>query len=511
MKKFLPLLILLSACAASPAAPMQNGEEEKLQEPVQEEDQPLLQVPDELSIASFRGMRLSGTGLTLTNVLAQDAAYTRYGITYLSNGLLISGILNIPKGEGPFPLVILNHGYISPTVYTQGRGLKREQDSLARNGFAVLHTDYRGHALSDPSPDTRMVYDAGLEYAMDSANAILAVRAAALPQVDARRVGMLGHSLGGGVTLNVAVAKPDLIDAAVLYAPVHSDAYENFVRWRSQREEGDRTREALGTRAENPQAWDALSSLTYLKDIDVPVLLFHGTNDADVPIGWSDFLAKRLRIEEKDVTYVVYQGEQHEFIPQWNDFMAQTAAFLQEHLRAPDVWVAPLTRAEERVTKKPFGREITPTDSPVQPERFTGYHTGTDFELLPGEEARDIVVQAICAGPLLARRTVSGYGGVAVQQCTLDGAAVTGLYGHLNLDSIAAATGQRLAAGERIGTLGAGFTAQTDGERPHLHLSIHRGSSIDLRGYVQTEVQLAQWVDPMRVLSRSSANAAPSF
>jgi len=86
-------------------------------------------------------MRLSGTGLVLDAVLADNAAYTRHSIYYYSNGVKISGIMNIPKGAGPFPLLILNHGYIDPKVYTQGRGLKREQDYLARQGFAVLHTD----------------------------------------------------------------------------------------------------------------------------------------------------------------------------------------------------------------------------------------------------------------------------------------------------------------------------------------------------------------------------------
>jgi murein DD-endopeptidase MepM/ murein hydrolase activator NlpD len=214
----------------------------------------------------------------------------------------------------------------------------------------------------------------------------------------------------------------------------------------------------------------------------------------DVPSEWSDFLAEKLRAEEKEVTYVVYGGEQHEFIPKWDDFMRKTAAFLHEHLQEPAVWEPPLTRAEERVTKKPFGIKITRENSPVQPERFAGFHTGTDFELLPGEEAHGTSVQAVCAGPLLTRRAVSGYGGVAVQRCTLDGAPVTVLYGHLDLSSITAAVGQELSLGERIGTLGEGFSAETDGERPHLHLSIHRGEAVELRGYVQSEAQLAQWI-----------------
>src|SRR4030067_1140465 len=40
----------------------------------------------------------------------------------------------------------------------------------------------------------------------------------------------------------------------------------------------------------------------------------------------------------------------------------------------------PINRADERVTKKPFGIFITPQNSPIQPEKFSGFHTGADFE-----------------------------------------------------------------------------------------------------------------------------------
>jgi dipeptidyl aminopeptidase/acylaminoacyl peptidase len=291
-----------------------------------------------MTIAHFRAMRLSGTGLTLESVEARNSAYTRYRIHYLSNGLKISGILNVPRGKVPFPLVVLNHGYIDPAVYTRGRGLKREQDYLARAGFAVLHTDYRGHAESDQSPmdPKAKVYDGGLEYAMDSANAVNAVRASGLPTIDARKVGMLGHSLGGGVTLSVLTGWPDLVSAAVLYAPVNADMWENFSRWQSGRDAGDRTLEVMKTRAENPSAWDALSPETYLKDIQAPVLLFQGTNDKEVPKAWSDHLAERLKEESKDVTYVVEDGEGHEFIAKWGDFMEKTVGFLRERLSSTE-------------------------------------------------------------------------------------------------------------------------------------------------------------------------------
>jgi len=496
MRKALLLIGLIFLVGCTPVAPDKSEQPSTIFKlPEIKKEKPLEQVPAELSVEYFSEMALSGTGLTLGTVLADNAAYTRYSITYFSNGLKISGIMNIPKGEGPFPLVVLNHGYIAPSVYTNGRGLKREQDYLAREGFAVIHPDYRGYAFSDPSPDVRMIYDASLEYSMDSANAILAVRDADLPQVDADHVGMLGHSLGGGITLNIAVAHPELLDAVILYASVHCDAWENFMKWRDRREEGDLTREMLGTREENPEKWDALSSLTHLDKISAPVLLFHGTNDESVPKEWSDFLAGRLKELGKDVTYKEYEGEKHEFIPKWGDFMQKTSEFLGENLSGEVTLLLPLDRADERVTKKPFGIFITPQTSPVQPEKFSGYHTGTDFELLPGESGHNVEVKAVCAGDVIYKNRVSGYGGVIAQRCMYKGETVTVLYGHLSLASIFAVPGDTLTLGAHVGALGEGFTEETDGERAHLHLGIHRGGDLELRGYVKGEGELEEWVD----------------
>ena len=134
----------------------------------------------------------------------------------------------------------------------------------------------------------------------------------------------------------------------------------------------------------------------------------------------------------------------------------------------------PLERARERITKKPFGIYITPANSPVQPERFRGYHTGTDFEIFDDEKDSDVAVSAICTGPLISAERVSGYGGVAVQSCTINGDPVTVLYGHIKLASVKAESGDSLAAGVPLAVLGQGGTSETDGERKHLHLSIKK-------------------------------------
>lgn len=156
----------------------------------------------------------------------------------------------------------------------------------------------------------------------------------------------------------------------------------------------------------------------------------------------------------------------------------------------------PLQKAAERVTKKPFGVYIDPATSPVRPERFSGYHTGTDFEIFPGEEDEDVAVSAICTGELLAKRTASGYGGVVVQSCEYEDKPVTVVYGHVQLSSVASKIGDEILAGELLGHLGTGFSTETDGERKHLHLSIHRGTEGDIRGYVASAAELSDWIDP---------------
>jgi hypothetical protein len=157
---------------------------------------------------------------------------------------------------------------------------------------------------------------------------------------------------------------------------------------------------------------------------------------------------------------------------------------------------APLDRAKERVTKKPFGILINPRTSPVQPERFSGYHTGTDFEIFPEELEMDVSVRAVCNGKIRTKEYVNGYGGVVIQDCTLNNNLITVLYGHLKLASINFAIGDNLNVGDTIGILGKAYSQETNGERKHLHLSFHKGSVISVLGYVQNKKDLSNWIDP---------------
>ncbi|HEX9504195.1 MAG TPA: M23 family metallopeptidase [Patescibacteria group bacterium] len=155
---------------------------------------------------------------------------------------------------------------------------------------------------------------------------------------------------------------------------------------------------------------------------------------------------------------------------------------------------SPVDKPDQRMTKKPFGIYITKANSPVQPEKFSGYHTGTDFETFAEEANIEVPLYAICDGKILQKRTATGYGGVMVQACMIDNQAVTVIYGHVSLKSIAKNARDNLSKGEKIGVLGQP-PGETDGERKHLHLGVHKGSGINILGYVQSPSLLSNWLD----------------
>jgi hypothetical protein len=85
---------------------------------------------------------------------------------------------------------------------------------------------------------------------------------------------------------------------------------------------------------------------------------------------------------------------------------------------------------------------------------------------------------------------------VAVESCNLNGQPITVIYGHLKLASINTAQGGNLAPGDVLGVLGAAYSQETSGERKHLHLGFHKGTAVDILGYVQNKADLSGWIDP---------------
>lgn len=284
-----------------------------------------------LSLEQLASTPLDGRDLRIRRELSGTSDYRRYAVSYRGGSQLITGIMNVPRGKGPFPVVVLAHGYIDPAVYWSGQGFRREQDALARNGYVALHVDYRNHAGSTDDPDNDLTMRLG--YAEDVLNAAVAVRASDLPFLDGSRIALLGRSMGGSVAFNALVARPGVFDAAIVYASTSTNAVDNFNRW--QRDD-DRLRRAIyrehGSPSANPGFWQGISAATYVDRITEPVLMFHGTRDESCPISWARSTRDALVEAGVDLRYVEYPGAGHYMYGEWADSMRRSLAFLERHL-----------------------------------------------------------------------------------------------------------------------------------------------------------------------------------
>ena len=154
-----------------------------------------------------------------------SADYITEVVTIPSGGLKLRGLIGRPKGDGPFPAYIQNHG--SMTIKEAGRNpwtvITKESlsDTLVRNGYVVLLLARRGYKGSEgtaltytqnpasPGDRYRRVADVMRGAEEETGDVIAALDyLSGLPYVDKERVGVGGVSLGGLVSVMAAARDP---------------------------------------------------------------------------------------------------------------------------------------------------------------------------------------------------------------------------------------------------------------------------------------------------------------
>jgi uncharacterized protein len=263
------------------------------------------------------------SSLEIGPVLAVTDAFTRSLITYTGDGLTLHGYINVPRGAGPFPVIIVNHGYLDPASYSTITYMARYTDPLAAAGFLVVHPDYRGYGTSDPGPNLFRV-----GYAIDVLHLIDAVKR--LPMADPSAIGLFGHSMGGGISLRVATISAD-VRAVLLYGSMSGDEHANLERllaWTGQLD--------LPELSVPEDAVARLAPINALDNIEAAVSLHHGEADTVVPPAWTADLYQRLTALDKPVEYFSYPGQPHTFVAEGHTLLLERAvAFFQQHLWAP--------------------------------------------------------------------------------------------------------------------------------------------------------------------------------
>lgn len=286
---------------------------------------------DQRTIAGLRARAYEGGPIEVGRVLAETATYTSYFITYPSDGLRVTGFLNVPKGEGPFPVLIINHGYVPPQGYVPvvSNYAKREGDYFAARGYLTAGSDFRGHGNS---PGTAVGSHVATAYVIDALNLIGSLRA--YPQADLSRLGVWGHSNGGSISERVMAVSRD-VDATVIWAGVSADAVDAWLYLRDWIRRPERElRDQFGHPDEQPDLYRRIGARAYLADVVGPVQIHHGTADASVPYEHATTLAGTLAAAGRPHELHTYPGAPHNwFGPTWDLAIGRSLAFFDRHVK----------------------------------------------------------------------------------------------------------------------------------------------------------------------------------
>lgn len=289
-----------------------------------------------LTIASLRDTNYESTFGTREFAYQTDT-YTAYITSYQSEDNRIYGLLTVPTGSTPangWPAIVFVHGYIPPNQYeTNGQAYSAYVDYLARNGFVVFKPDLRGHGKSQGTPGGAYFSS---DYVIDVLNSRSAVQK--LPEVNPKKVGLWGHSMGGNIVLRSLAVRPE-IPAAVVWAGAgysYADLQKygiqdtSYVPRPTQNQERQKLRSSVLTTSFLP----LIAPTYYLGDLQGAIQLHHAIDDDVVSVAYSRDLIKLLDKTKVPHELVEYPSGGHNikgenFVPA----MERTVAFFKKYLQ----------------------------------------------------------------------------------------------------------------------------------------------------------------------------------
>ena len=239
----------------------------------------------------------------------------------LPKGMKLDGRVYFPRNYDPdlkYPVIVYYYGGTYPI--TRDFGGRYPKNIWAGQDYFVYVPNPSGALGYGQEFAARHVNDWGRLTAgevIEGTKAFLAAH----PAADGARMGCIGASYGGFLTMYL-ITQTDMFAAAVAHAGISSlSSYWAEGYWGY----------GYGARAlANSFPWNARelyveqSPLFHADDIDTPLLLLHGFDDTNVPKGESDGLYIALKMLGKEVEYVQVEGQDHHILDHdrrivWND------------------------------------------------------------------------------------------------------------------------------------------------------------------------------------------------
>jgi len=292
------------------------------------------------SIENLSTVTFKPSIIEIGKVLKDNPKYTSYEFTMkfspdLSENLkTTSGLINIPKGTGPFPVIAMFRGYVDQKQYVIGEGTQPSAQVFAQNGFITVAPDFLGYGDSDS--ESGDIFESRFQTYVTAIVLLKSVSEPAFAKAtagkwDGKNTFVWGHSNGGQVALTtLEITGVDY--PTVLWAPVSKSFPYSILVYTDESDDGGKLITQSLADFEKTYDTSRFSLTGYLDKIKAPIQLNQGTADTAVPYWWSDALVKTLKTDGVDITYTKYPGANHDLVPSWNQAVSNAISFYKSHI-----------------------------------------------------------------------------------------------------------------------------------------------------------------------------------
>jgi len=163
-------------------------------------------------------MKFLALGALLCTLTVSTFAADGKPVQYKSGDETVNAILYTPQGKGPFPALVVIHEWWGLNDWVKEQGSK-----LADQGYVALAIDlYRGKVATTPDEAHQIMRGVPSDRASRD---LLAATAYLRSQknVSPGKVGSIGWCMGGGYSLDLAIADPKLKASVINYGHLASD------------------------------------------------------------------------------------------------------------------------------------------------------------------------------------------------------------------------------------------------------------------------------------------------
>jgi len=243
------------------------------------------------------------------------------------DGLEISGWLFEPAMPGPHPTVLWLHG--GPEAQERpGHGPLFQ--SLVDRGIAVFAANVRG---SSGFGRSFVNADNGpLRWAAIADVAACVDHLVTTGVADPARVGCMGRSYGGYLTLAALTTYPELFAVGIDVCGMSNFAtfYEHTEPWIAAAAVSK-----YGDPVEDAELLRELSPITRIDRLRAPLMVVHGENDSNVPVIEAEQVVAALAARGVPHKYLLFPGEGHELLHRTSraEYLREVVGWLTEHLR----------------------------------------------------------------------------------------------------------------------------------------------------------------------------------